>query len=62
MDPCLEGGYVIILDQQIPFLVRFLDSEGSSDEKHTIEMIRVRVMILVLNNRKHRVKLECLVK
>lgn len=40
---------MIIFDQQLPFLIRFLEAENQRDDKHTIEMLRVRVMILVHN-------------
>ena len=27
LDPCLEGGYHILYNQELPFLVRFVDDQ-----------------------------------
>ncbi|KAM3144883.1 hypothetical protein pb186bvf_002899 [Paramecium bursaria] len=46
LDPCLEGGYHILYNQELPFLVRFVDDQEHQDDKNTVEVIRVRIMIL----------------
>ncbi|CAD8187832.1 unnamed protein product [Paramecium octaurelia] len=42
LDPCVQGGYKIIFNQEIPFIIKFPDQEDQS----IIETIRVRIMIL----------------
>lgn len=44
LDPCIEGGYHILFNQEINFLIKFLDDQ---EDKQVVESIRVRIMVLV---------------
>jgi hypothetical protein len=37
---------MIIFDSEIPFLVRFTE-DLEKEEKHTVEQLKVRIMVLV---------------
>ncbi|KAF8822013.1 hypothetical protein IE077_001230 [Cardiosporidium cionae] len=47
MDPLLENGHAIIYDKEIPFELRYQDSQRGPQEIGTVELCRVKIGLLV---------------